>query len=75
MTTHTVTCQSCGETWRLPGPWSSYESEATESRPCPHCDAYTLSSPEPTASPAARRAAPWSRRPSFAGVELACRVG
>ena len=73
MTTYTIVCHSCGDTWRLPGPWSSYESEATESRPCPHCDAYTLSSPEPTATPAGRRRAPWAGRQAFA--ELAMRAG
>ena len=75
MTTYTVVCHSCGETWRLAGTWSAYESEATESRPCPHCDAYTLSSPEPTATPAgSRRRAPWSGLHTFARAELALRA-
>ncbi len=29
------------------GNWSVYERESLESRPCPKCDSYTLSSPEP----------------------------
>jgi len=75
MTTHTVTCHSCGDAWHLSGTWSAYESEATESRPCPHCDAYTLSSPEPTASPATRRPAPWSGRQTLRAAGLALRAG
>ena len=30
------------------GNWSVYERETLESRPCPKCHSYTLSSPEPT---------------------------
>jgi len=40
------------------GHWSTYEQQAIESRPCPECDCYTLSSPEPvrsTVKPRTRR--------------------
>lgn len=47
-TTWTVTCATCRHTWPLIGNWSEYERQALESRPCPKCQAYTLSSPEPT---------------------------
>lgn len=47
-TTWTVTCAKCQHAWTLVGNWSEYEREAIESRPCPKCQSYTLSSPEPT---------------------------
>ena len=72
MNTYKVACHSCGDSWQLAGTWSAYEQEAMESRPCPHCDAYTLSSPEPTTLPARRRA-PWLG--TVARVELAFRAG
>ena len=43
----TVTCGSCDRSWQRAGNWSAFEQEAIESRPCPHCGAYTLRSPEP----------------------------
>lgn len=77
MTTYTVVCHTCNDTWRLAGTWSAYESEAAESRPCPHCDAYTLGCPEPTAEATPRKRAVWPksgrRTPVFA--ELAARAG
>ncbi len=77
MTTYTVACHTCHDTWRVAGSWSAYESEVVESRPCPHCDAYTLGCPEPTESPTPRQRALWSnagrRTPAFA--ELAARAG
>jgi len=75
MTTYTVTCHSCADSWRLAGHWSAYEQEAVESRPCPHCDAYTLSSPDPTTAPAPRRRAPRVGRQTLAYAELALRAG
>jgi hypothetical protein len=72
MNTYKVACHSCGDSWQLAGTWSAYERDAMESRPCPHCDAYTLSSPEPTTAPARRRA-PWPT--TAARAELALRVG
>lgn len=72
MNTYKVACHSCGDSWQLAGTWSAYEREAMESRPCPHCDAYTLSSPEPT-TPPARRRAPWLA--TVARAELALRAG
>lgn len=75
MNAYKVACHSCGYCWHLAGNWSAYEREATESRPCPHCAAYTLSSPEPTAVPAKRRPAPWVGRETLARAELAARAG
>ena len=43
-----VCCESCKHRWNLVGNFSEYERQAIESRPCPKCGAYTLSSPEPT---------------------------
>ena len=48
MNAWTVCCESCEYRWNLVGNWSEYERQAIESRPCPKCGAYTLSSPEPT---------------------------
>ena len=42
-----VCCGKCLHTWIRIGNWSVYEREAVESRPCPKCHSYTLSSPEP----------------------------
>jgi len=39
------------------GNFSEYERAAIESRPCPCCGAYTLTCPEPKATPRVRRAA------------------
>ncbi len=52
-----VTCGSCNHAWKLNGNWSEYERQAIESRPCPNCSAYTLSSPEPKAKK--KRRSPW----------------
>ncbi|QEL15246.1 hypothetical protein PX52LOC_02161 [Limnoglobus roseus] len=49
-TTWTVKCAKCQHAWTLVGIWSEYEREAIESRPCPKCQSYTLSSPEPAAT-------------------------
>ena len=57
MNAWTVCCESCEHRWNLVGHWSEYERQAIESRPCPECGAYTLSSPEPTRQP--------SKRPMF----------
>lgn len=43
-----VCCGKCQHSWTLLGNWSVYEREALESRPCPKCHSYTLSSPEPS---------------------------
>ena len=53
-----VCCESCDHRWTMLGHWSTYEQQAIESRPCPECDCYTLSSPEPvrsTVKPRTRR--------------------
>jgi hypothetical protein len=43
-----ITCESCERIWSVPRSFSVYEQQAIESRPCPHCAAYTLSCcPEP----------------------------
>lgn len=56
----TVRCESCTHRWNLVGNFSEYERQAIESRPCPKCGAYTLSSPEPTRPPGRN-----STRPRF----------
>jgi uncharacterized protein CbrC (UPF0167 family) len=40
----TISCQSCNHRWVLSGTLSDYERIALETRPCPHCNAYTLAS-------------------------------
>gem|GEM_PF-6053303 len=47
MNTWIVRCKSCSYSWPIVGNWSEYERQEIESRPCPKCAAYTLSSPEP----------------------------
>ncbi len=43
----TIVCESCERLWALACCLSIYERQALESRPCPHCGAYTLSCHEP----------------------------
>ncbi len=38
----TITCESCERIWSLQTSFSLYERQTIESRPCPHCGAYTL---------------------------------
>lgn len=37
-----ISCESCERIWTLASHFSVYEQQAIESRPCPHCAAYTL---------------------------------
>jgi hypothetical protein len=37
-----ISCRSCLRTWSLGCSFGDYERQAIESRPCPHCAAYTL---------------------------------
>jgi len=56
--TRTVSCESCELAWNwVAAGGSVYEREAIESRPCPGCGAYTLTTPEPTPPMPTR----WSR--------------
>ncbi|MGL6073092.1 MAG: hypothetical protein ACRC8S_02905 [Fimbriiglobus sp.] len=55
MKTWTIICHSCEDHFKFTGNWSEYERESLESRPCPTCQAYTLSCPEPTAPSVSRR--------------------
>lgn len=64
----TVTCDNCRHGWTLAGTWSEYERQAIESRPCPRCGAYTLSSPEP--KPVRGK----GRRAFHAPVRMTCRA-
>ncbi len=58
-----VNCRGCGRDWgAVCGP-SLYERVALESRPCPHCEAYTLY----VTPPADRAARPTFRRVQFFG--------
>ena len=38
----TIVCESCERLWSPNCSLTIYEREAMESRPCPHCGAYTL---------------------------------
>lgn len=64
-----VCCGSCNHRWNLVGSFSEYERQAIESRPCPKCGAYTLSSPEPT-RPAGKKPM-FNRRVRFQQVATA----
>jgi uncharacterized protein CbrC (UPF0167 family) len=39
----TIVCDSCERLWSVACTLSIYEQQAMESKPCPHCGAYTLS--------------------------------
>jgi uncharacterized protein CbrC (UPF0167 family) len=39
----TIVCESCERLWSVACSMTIYEQQAMESRPCPHCGAYTLS--------------------------------
>jgi hypothetical protein len=39
----TIVCESCERLWSVACSLAIYEQQAMESRPCPHCGAYTLS--------------------------------
>lgn len=55
-----ILCKACGYNWKLAGNWSDFERQAAESRPCPCCGSYTLTSPEP--KPVRRRGLSVGRR-------------
>jgi len=38
----TVKCESCANSWKMTGNWSPLVQEMVESRPCPKCGATTL---------------------------------
>jgi uncharacterized protein CbrC (UPF0167 family) len=38
----TISCDSCERLWTLGCALSVYEQQSLETRPCPHCGAYTL---------------------------------
>lgn len=42
-----ISCDSCERDWRARSAFTVYERQALESRPCPHCGAYTLCFHEP----------------------------
>ena len=48
----TIACETCERLWTLGAQLSFYEQQALESRPCPHCGAYTLTCQEPAAETA-----------------------
>jgi hypothetical protein len=49
----TVICATCLRSWKLDQPDSLYLQLDLSSRPCPHCEAYTLSCRAPGDSGAA----------------------
>ncbi len=42
MSSMTVTCESCANSWKLTGNWSPLVQQMIESRPCPKCGADAL---------------------------------
>jgi hypothetical protein len=57
----TIACESCERLWTIACSLSLYEQQAMESRPCPHCGAYTLSCQDMNALVAAGpRSVTWS---------------
>jgi hypothetical protein len=57
-----VTCASCSRSWKLNQHESLYLQLDFSSRPCPHCEAYTLSCRSPADLPPASRRRGRSRR-------------
>ncbi|MCI0684494.1 MAG: hypothetical protein L0Y71_20470 [Gemmataceae bacterium] len=55
-----ISCDSCERLWTLPCVLSVYEQQALETRPCPHCGAYTLTVFEPQELVAASVPRSWS---------------
>jgi len=43
----TISCDSCERLWTLGCALSVYEQQSLETRPCPHCGAYTLTVHKP----------------------------
>jgi hypothetical protein len=43
----TISCDSCERLWTLGCALSIYEQQSLETRPCPHCGAYTLTVHDP----------------------------
>lgn len=44
-----IICESCERLWSVVCSLTIYEQQAMESRPCPHCGAYTLTCQDLTA--------------------------
>ena len=44
-----IICSTCGRSWPLPVVPSLYAELLLEAQPCPACEAYTLSCPDPEA--------------------------
>ena len=56
----TISCECCERLWTVAARLSFYEQQSLESRPCPHCGAYTLACHDPDAeAAAANRATRW----------------
>ncbi len=67
-----ITCDSCRQSWKLGLQASLYLQLDLSSRPCPHCEAYTLSCPDTVLAPVGRRVhVPPLRRRSVALVQPA----
>jgi hypothetical protein len=67
-----VTCASCSRSWKLNQPDSVYLQIDLSSRPCPHCEAYTLSSRSSTDSSGLHRRP--RRRPDRSGYYAVARA-
>jgi uncharacterized protein (UPF0212 family) len=66
-----VTCASCSRSWKLNQPDSVYLQLDLSSRPCPHCEAYTLSCRSSADGSGVRR---HRRRPERSGLHTVARV-
>lgn len=58
-----ISCDSCERIWLMAFGFSIYAQQALESRPCPHCGAYTLSCQEPEMALAGHGEESWNSTP------------
>ena len=55
-----ISCESCDRVWSTASSLSFYEKQSLESRPCPHCGAYTLCCTDPDEEALATAGVSWS---------------
>jgi hypothetical protein len=59
-----IVCSSCRRHWPLPEMAAVYSQMDLSTRPCPHCEAYTLSYQQPAVRRPASRLQPiWRQAP------------
>ncbi|MCS7046105.1 MAG: hypothetical protein NZO58_07095 [Gemmataceae bacterium] len=61
-----IACHSCERLWTVGCALSLYERQILESRPCPHCGAYTLSVEELLGTSTAATPITWQRYAEYA---------